>query len=155
MLASPATNKRFALIIVGVVLLGVVCSVVLLTLAARPKPPVDGSLVLRAVQRFCAAHKSVPEKVTFSQLIADGYLGADVLKRFGASEVTIYLKAGVTPPQMLLMDALMPDGSHTTLMADGSVEGFSESGFQQAVSSNGLPAITNAHSAMPEGAHQR
>jgi hypothetical protein len=93
--------------------------------------------------------------VTFSQLIAQGYLSSNVLARFGASEVTVFLHADETHPDMFLMDALMPDGSHTTLMSDGSVQGFSKSRFQQAAAPNGGPATPLSNSDGLQGGRHR
>jgi hypothetical protein len=106
----------------------------------RPTPPIDGDEVVRAIQRFSEAHRPLPAKVKFSQLISEGYLDTNVLRKFGASEVTVYLDADQTPPQSFLMDALMPDGTHTTLLSDGSVQGFTKSRLQQAAAPDGGPA---------------
>jgi hypothetical protein len=106
----------------------------------KPKAEVNASEVLTAITNFCAAHKPLPQTVTFSQLIAQGYLGSNVLENFGASEVTVFLKADEIYPQRFLLDALMPDGSHTALVSDGSVQGISKSRFQQFPATNGRPA---------------
>jgi hypothetical protein len=90
-----------------------------------------------------------------SQLIAQGYLASNILQKFGASEVAVNLKADEAYPQMFVMDALMPDGSHTTALADGSVQGFSKSGFQQLASPNGGPAAPVGNTNAPgEGRHR-
>ena len=128
--AMPAwltTNKRRAIIAASAVGLVIVCVAVLAVLAGKPKAAVNANGVVAAVAKFCAAHKPLPQTVTFSQLIAQGYLGTNVLEQFGASEVTVFLNANETYPQMFLMDALMPDGSHTVAMCDSSVQGFSKS----------------------------
>jgi hypothetical protein len=133
----------------------IVCFVLLCVLFARPKPPVNAIEVQRAIQQFCADHRSHPPTVTFSQLIAQGYLASNILQRFGASEVTVNLNVDETHPEMFLMDALMPDGSHTTALADGSVQGFSKSRFQQLASPNGGPATPTASSGgSGEGRHR-
>ena len=78
-----------------------------------------------------AVASSVQATVTFTQLISEGFLGTNVLRDFGASEVTVFLNATNAFPGMIQMDALMPDGSHTTLLSDGSVQGFAKSRFQE------------------------
>jgi hypothetical protein len=93
-------------------------------------PSVSGNQVLQAVQRFAATHRPLPEQVTFSQLIAEGFLPPNALKDFGASEVTIRLRPDARSPQGVLMDALMPDGTHTTLLVDGSVLGLGTNGLR-------------------------
>ena len=119
-----------------------------------PEVPVDASQVVGAIANFCAAHRPPPQTVTFSQLIAQGYLSSNVLENCGATEVTVFLNAE-THPQMFLMDAVMRDGSHTTLMSDGSVQGFSKSRFRQAAALNGGPAIPLTNSdGLSEGRHR-
>jgi hypothetical protein len=152
------TAKTLATIAAWTLGLVVVCFIVLLRFVAMPGPsevPVDAGQVVGAITNFCAAHQPPPQTVTFSQLIAQGYLSSNVLARFGASEVTVFLNADETHPDMFLMDALMPDGSHTTLMSDGSVIGFSKSRFQQAAAPNGGPAspLTNSDG-LEGGRHQ-
>ena len=148
-------NRKVAIIAAGIVGLAVVCFVALIAFLSKPKTPIDGRQVVQALQRFKAAHRPLPESVTFSQLIAEGYLGSNVLRDFGAVEVTIYTKADESRPQMFLMDALMPDGSHIAALADGSVAGFSPSRFNEALkaaaASTSLPATTNGEAVRPGG----
>ncbi len=151
---QSTTGKRLAAICGITAGLVIVCFVLLCVLLARPKPPVANE-VQQAIQQFCADHRSHPPTVTFSQLIAQGYLASNTLQRFGASEVTVNLNADETHPQMFLMDALMPDGSHTTALADGSVQGFSKSRFQQIASPNGGPGAQPASSGGAEESRHR
>ena len=83
------TNKRLALIAASTFGFVVLCFAVLVLLMDKPKPAVDADQIFAAVTNFCAAHKPLPPTVTFSQLIAQGYLGSNVLHEFGASEVTV------------------------------------------------------------------
>jgi hypothetical protein len=129
MLTWFTTNKRLAIIAASTVGVVVVCLVVLVVFMDKPKAAHDADQVLAAVEKFCAAHKPLLQTVTFSQLIAQGYLG-----------FTVFLTADDTSPQVFLMDALMPDGSHATLLSDGSVQRLSKSRFQQAAPPNGGPA---------------
>ena len=133
----PRPSTIIAASAVGLVVL---CFVVWVWVVGKPKAEVNASEVLAAITNFCAAHRPLPQTVTFSQLISQGYLGSNVLKSFGASEVTVFLNADETHPQNFLMDALMPDGSHTTVLSDGSVQGFSKSRFQQSSATNGRSA---------------
>ena len=137
---SSRRPRRATIIAASAVGLAVVCFVVSVWLVGKPKAEVNAGEVVAAITNFCAAHKPLPETVTFSQLIAQGYLGSNVLKDFGASEVTVHLKADATYPQRFLLDALMPDGSHTALMSDGSVQGITKSRFQQFPATNTRPA---------------
>ena len=141
------TNKRLVTIVTSTAGFIALCLVVLVVVVSRPKTAVDAGQVLAAVTNFCATHRPLPQSVTFSQLIAEGYLGSNVLQEFGASEVTVFLNGNETSPQMILMDALMPDGSHTVALSDGSVQGFSNSRFQQAVQTNGGSATPSTDSA--------
>lgn len=146
MLAWFTTNKRVTIIAASAVGFVVVCFVVLVVVVGKPRAAVNADEVVAAVKNFCAAHRPLPQTVTFSQLIAQGYLGSNVLEKFGASEVTVFLNADETYPQMFLMDALMPDGSHTTLLSDGSVQGFSKSRFQQVAPPKHGPATPDTDS---------
>jgi len=148
-------RKRLVIVAASAVGAVIVCVVLLDALLERPKAPMDVGEVQRAVQRFCADHHPRPETVTFSQLIAQGHLGSNAFEKFGASEVTVSLNADDASPQMFLMDALMPDGSHVALLSDGSVQQFSRSRFQQAAPSNGSPAVPSENSgAAAEGRRQ-
>src|SRR4029077_18766237 len=108
---TRSTNSERLLILVASIVGMVILSFVLaVTIVCRPTPPVAGDEVLRAVQQFSAAHRPLPATVTFGQLISEGYLSTNVLRKFGASDVTVYLKFDESSPQMFLMDAVMPDG---------------------------------------------
>lgn len=127
------TRKRLCIIIAGPLVLLVGCSLLFLAILDKARPPVDGQQIVQAVQKFRADHSPAPETVTFSQLIAQHYLPSNVLESFGAVDVTVNLKANESNPQFFLLDARMPDGSHTTLASDGSIQAYSESRFQQAI----------------------
>jgi hypothetical protein len=142
-------EKRLVIIAASAVGAVIVCVVLLDALLERPKAPMDASEVQRAVQRFCADHCPHPETVTFSQLIAQGYLGSNALEKFGASEVTVCLNADDASPQTFLMDALMPDSSHVALLSDGSVQQFSRGRFQQAAPRNGGGGVSSGNSGVP------
>jgi hypothetical protein len=141
-----STKTKVAISIASAVGLAVLCYVGSALFVGKPGEAVNPGEVLAAVTNFCAAHRPLPQTVTFSQLIAQGYLRANVLEKFGASEVTVFLNANETSPQSFLMDALMPDGSHTTLMSDGSVQGFSKGSFQQVAATNRGPATPETDS---------
>jgi hypothetical protein len=134
------SSKRLLIIAASATAVAAVLCVLVVAVVARPKPPVGGQPVLKAVQRFSRGRRPLPTTVTFSQLIAEGYLGSNVLSDYGALEVTVNLHASESTPRMFLMDALMPDGSHTVLLSDGSVQGFGKSRFPQAAS-NGGPVV--------------
>ncbi|MGA2866238.1 MAG: hypothetical protein ABSF95_17330 [Verrucomicrobiota bacterium] len=122
----------------------------------RPAPPINGDQVVRAVRRFCVDHKPLPETVTFHELIAQGYLASNVLQKFGASAITVHLNAVETSPEMLLMDAQMPDGTHQTLLSDGSVQQLSKSRFQdQTAAPTGGAAAPSGNSAGSGEGHHR
>ena len=126
MKAHPAKRKNLLLLaVIGAAAVGLLALLLSLVLPGRPKSQVDPQEIVLAVQRYSATHRPLPATVTFTQLIAEGYLGSNVLRNFGASEVTVYLNANPNSPQTFLMDALLPDGTHTTLLSDGSVQQFS------------------------------
>ena len=129
--------------------LAVACFAVRALFVGKPEVAFNAGEIVTAVKNFCADHRPLPKTVTFSQLAAQGYLRANVLERFGASEVTVFLNADHAYPQRLLMDALMPDGSHLALTSDGSVQGFSKSRFQQVALTNGGPVAPDADSGGP------
>jgi hypothetical protein len=146
MRAWSTTNKKLAIIAAIAVGFIVVYLVVLAVLVGKSKTAVNAGEILAAVTNFCAAHKPQPQTVTFSQLIAEGYLDSNVLEKFGASEVTVFLNADPRYPQSFLMDALMPDGSHVVAMSDGSVQGLSKGRFQQFTPTNGSPVTPGTDS---------
>jgi hypothetical protein len=123
MFIPPTIRKKRVFLGAGMAGLVILAFMLVPMLVDKPKP-VNGEEVLRAVQQYCRAHRAVPPTVTFTQLTAEGYLSPNVLKQFGASEVTIYMNFTNPTPQAFVMDALMPDGTHTTLLTDGSVQGF-------------------------------
>lgn len=147
------TNKRLALIAASTFGFVVLCFAVLVLLMDKPKPAVDADQIFAAVTNFCAAHKPLPPTVTFSQLIAQGYLGSNVLHEFGASEVTVFLNADETHPQMVLMDAQMPDGTHTALFSNGSVQGLTNNRFQDLAKPNGGTATPLTNSEGSKASH--
>jgi hypothetical protein len=156
MRAWTTTNKKLAIIAAIAVGFIVVYVIVLEVLVGKSKTTVNAGEIVAAVESFCATHKPLPQTVTFSQLIAQGYLGSNMLEKFGASEVTVFLNADENHPQLFLMDALMPDGSHVVAMSDGSVQGFSKSRFQQMAPTNGGPATPGTNSGGSEmGRHRR
>jgi len=122
-MASLKIHKRLTLIAGGTIALVLFCFGVLIVRIAKPKSIIDADEVWKAVRNFNSAHQSLPTTVTFSQLIAEGHLEPNALKRIGASEVSVFLRSEDGSPRMYLMDALMPDGTHITLLSDGSVQG--------------------------------
>ena len=134
MLNQFRTRKRLVLIAASTAGIAVLTFVCLLAALSREKAPAfNGYEVTLAVQRFCAAHRPLPATVTFSQLVAEGYLGTNALREFGASEVTVYLEGADTSPSALVLDALMPDGTHVSCLGDGSVQTLSKRRFQETV----------------------
>ena len=125
MLNHSAIKKLF-LIIGANAVFAIMGLLIVVIFKQKPKPPAVGAEVVRAVQRFRESHRPLPATVTFTQLISEGYLSTNVLRDFGASEVTVFLNATNTSPGMLQMDALMPDGSHTSLLSDGSAQGLTK-----------------------------
>lgn len=94
----------------------------------EPAPPVSGASIVDAVQRYCTEQqRPLPPNVTFSELISLGYLPADTLQKFGAAEVTVSLKHDSGKPGAFVLDARMADGTHQTLLSDGSVQSGIES----------------------------
>jgi hypothetical protein len=90
----------------------------------EPQPSIRGAEILDGIQRYCTEQRLLTNTVTFSELIARGYLPADTLEKFGAADVTVFLKTDGA--RKFLLDARMPDGSHQTLLSDGSVQQITE-----------------------------
>jgi hypothetical protein len=149
-------KRKLAVLGIGASAMAVACLFVLSAYYDRPAPPINGDQVVGAVRRFCADHKPLPETVTFHELIAQGYLASNVLQKFGASEITVHLNAVETSPQMLLLDAQMPDGTHQALLSDGSVQQLSKSRLQQQTAApTGGPAAPSGNSAgSAQGRHR-
>jgi hypothetical protein len=135
----PARN-RFLIIAAGTAVLAVAIYALVLEFVFRSQPPVSGQEIVQAIQLFSAAHRPLPPTVTFSQLVSEGYLRTNILRDFGAAEVTVYLQADQHNPQMFKLDALLPDGTHTVLFSDGSIQGFSPDKFQPTAAPADSPA---------------
>ena len=147
-------SRPHKFLILGAVGLAVLVFAILFFCMQSRKSSINAAGVLRAVQQFRQAHRPVPQTVTFSQLVEEGFLPDNILKQFGASEVTVYLNVSDPHPQMFFMDALMPDGSHLTLSSDGSIQGFSKDKLQQADQPSSGSAVTSGSSNSAQGARQ-
>src|SRR5436190_17565013 len=130
---TPAGDRKHLTLALGALALLAVGWFVFASFFKVPEQSVSGGAIVDAIQRYCTEQKPAARKVTFSELIARGYLPPDTLQKFGASEITVSLDANSALPQEFLMDARMADGSHQTLLSDGSVQQFSESRVREAI----------------------
>ena len=90
----------------------------------------DASKLLAAVQAFSrdqvARRRPLPGSVTLRELTEGGYITASDIRAFEGMDVSISLTADDRKAQQILILFRSPDGSQTTLQADGSVQGSSK-----------------------------
>jgi hypothetical protein len=118
---------------------------------------------LQAFSREQLAHgRPLPPEIPLRELIVGGFLTSDDVRVFEGIELTFFTGWDETQPQSILASARMRDGHVTCVMADGSVQGFSQSRYEQYLRSlkeRGAP--TNHHpirlqtDAPPAGADSR
>lgn len=88
-----------------------------------------------ALQAFTRDHsragQRLPPKVSIQELLREGYLTSNDLRGFEGMEVFFSTQADPARPQSILVDARTQDGHHICLMADGSVQQFSPSRYQE------------------------
>jgi hypothetical protein len=99
--------------------------------------------LISALQAFSrdqtAGGRQLPAEVSLQDLLRGGYVTTNDVSAFAGMEVTFYTQADDTNPQMILARARTTDGQFICLLADGSVQRFTESRLKEALRSSGQP----------------
>ncbi len=115
-----------------------VLAAILVVFAARPKltPLINGERLANAMARYARDRHSrgevLPPTITPDTLVAQGYLSAEDMKPLKGIALIFHTDAVDTNPQMILVEAHMPDGQVQAVLADGSVQQFSPSRWAEA-----------------------
>jgi hypothetical protein len=110
-----------------------VVAVVLILFEARPRPTplINGERLANAMARYTTdlhnRGEALPGTITLDTLVGQGYLSAEDTKPLQGVELVFHTDAVDTNPNMLLVEARMPDGQMQAVLADGSVQQFSPS----------------------------
>ena len=132
---NPEILLRRSVIVLAAFATFCVAAYLVVSLTAGRNPPVNGTRLADALAQYTRELRlrgsPVPRTVTLDTLLQLGYLtSADALPFHGA-QVTFYSDADATRPQSILLSARMPDGSVQAILADGSVQQFSASRWQE------------------------
>jgi hypothetical protein len=104
---------------------------------------VDGGRLMTALAEYAREVRSrgepLPASITMETLVRSGHLRPEDAKPFDGAELTFYADADETRPQSVLAVARMPDGTVLAVMADGSVQGFARSRWEEYSKSLGQP----------------
>jgi hypothetical protein len=88
--------------------------------------PLDPIQVRDAIDAFCRERSALgyplPQTITLSQLVKDGYLHAEAIRGVGSAEVTFSLRPDTRNPGSVLIEARLPDGSRIGALANGSIQ---------------------------------
>jgi len=120
--------------------------------ATRPsgetQQTVNGERLANALARYsrdiAKQGQGIPVSVTLETLLQAGYLTAEDVKPFGEAKVIFYATADTSKPQSILIEARMPDGSVQVVLADGSVQQFSQSRWEEVMRNSVTPRATSA-----------
>jgi hypothetical protein len=114
-------------IVSGLALLTVI--LVFLETRPRPSPLINGERLANAMARYTedlhSRGEALPRTITLDMLVRQGYLSVEDTKPLQGVELVFHTDAVDTNPQMLLVEARMPDGQMQAVLADGSVQQFS------------------------------
>jgi len=107
----------------------------------KQTPFQNGPQLITALQGFAhdqvVAGRQLPSEVSLDVLLRGGYLTTNDVKAFEGLDLTFYPQAVDTNPQMILMRARTPDGQFVCALADGSVQQFSRSRYQEMLRNSG------------------
>jgi len=92
-------------------------------------------------QDQAAAGRPLPAEVSLEVLLRGGYLTTNDVKGFAGLELTFSTQADDTNPQMILARARTADGQFICLLADGSVQQFSRSRYEEMLRNSGRPNV--------------
>jgi hypothetical protein len=113
----------------GLALLGMI--LILFEARPRPTPLINGERLANAMARYTkdlhSRGEALPRTITLDTLVGQGYLSAEDTKPLQGVELIFHTDAADTNPNMLLVEARMPDGQMQAVLADGSVQQFSPS----------------------------
>jgi len=138
-----------------------VLAVILILIEARPRPTplINGQRLANAMARYTkdlhSRGEALPPTITLDTLVGQGYLSAEDTKPLQGVDLVFHTDAVDTNPQMILVEARMPDGQMQAVLADGSVQQFSRSrwaevqknvGQQDSAANQGQPltSVTNS-----------
>lgn len=139
-----------------------VLAMILIIFDARPRPTalINGERLANAMARYTkdlhSRGEALPPTITLDALVGQGYLSAEDTKPLQGFELVFHTGALDTNPQMVLVEARMPDGQMQAVLADGSVQIFSRSrwaelqrnvGQQDDAASRGQPSRSEPNSA--------
>jgi len=121
----------------GIALVVIVGLVVSAYWEHKQTPFQNAPKLIGALQAFARDHaatgRRLPSEVSLQDLVSGGYLTTNDVRAFAGMEVTFSTQADDTHPQMILARARTPDGQFICLLADGSVQQFSRSRYEEAL----------------------
>ncbi len=105
----------------------VVMGILLFTMGVSPlKRAPDGAALVRALSHHATdlrdRGQSATSIVTLETLVRSGHLKPAEASEWKGVRITFYRDANETRPQSIVAVAVMPDGSGTALLGDGSVQ---------------------------------
>lgn len=87
---------------------------------------------LQSFARDHSAHgQTLPPEISLQDLIRGGYLSANDVRAFEGMDVVFSTQADDTQPDSIVARARTQDGQYICALADGSVQQFSESRYQE------------------------
>ena len=99
------------------------------------------SRLISALQAFsrdqAASGRRLPAEVSLQDLLRGGYLMTNDVAAFEGMDVTFSTQVDDTNPQMVLARARTPDGQFICVLADGSVQQFSRSRYEELLTNFG------------------
>jgi hypothetical protein len=101
------------------------------------KQPVfqNASKLLAALHTFSRDQltrgRQVPPEVSLQDLLKGCYLASDDVRAFEGMDVVFFTTSDEAQPPPMLARVRMPDGTLTCLMADGSVQGLTQSRYEE------------------------
>jgi hypothetical protein len=126
------TRSR-ALPLVSFAILLAVVSVIAVVFEGGPRSTlvINGDRLANALAQYtkdCRSRGEVlPPTIDLETLVSSGYLRPEDTKPLGGVQLVFHTDAVDTNPQMLLVEARIPDGQMQAVLADGSVQQFSRS----------------------------
>ena len=116
-------------IVGGLALVGLI--LILFEARPWPTPLINGERLANAMARYTkdlhSRGEALPRTITLDTLVGQGYLSPEDTKPLQGVELVFHTDAVDTNPQMLLVEARMPDGQMLAVLVDGSVQQFSPS----------------------------
>ena len=108
----------------------------------------NAPMLISALQAFSRDHaadgRQLHPEVSLQDLLRGGYLTANDVRAFAGMEVIVSTQADATDPQAILARARTPDGQFICVLADGSVQGFSRSRYEEMLRNSGQEGSENS-----------